>query len=105
MTGSVHRNSTAPSLSGADGLLPTSVNNQGSVSGDRCADHVGAHPREDRPAPEHVAAIGLDGNHVAERAPSQVRRLSTRPIYRARPDVEATVHTYQAIATVTRIAN
>ncbi len=59
---------------------------------------------QDQIGPEDMATIDLHGNHVAgEHAPPGERFIHTE-IYRARPDVQAVVHTHQPMATVMSIA-
>jgi ribulose-5-phosphate 4-epimerase/fuculose-1-phosphate aldolase len=59
---------------------------------------------QDEIRPEDMAVIALDGNHLAgEHAPPGERFIHTE-IYRARPDVQAVVHTHQPLATVMSIA-
>jgi L-ribulose-5-phosphate 4-epimerase len=73
-------------------------------------DHVLIKPRhsmriraQDAIQPEDMAVIDLDGNQLAgEHAPPSELFIHTA-IYRARPDVQAVVHTHQPIATVMSI--
>ena len=73
-------------------------------------DHVLIKPRhsvriraQDAIRPEDMATIDLDGNHLAgEHAPPGERFIHTA-IYRARPDVQAIVHTHQPMATIMSI--
>jgi L-ribulose-5-phosphate 4-epimerase len=59
---------------------------------------------QDQIAPGDMATIDLDGKHLAgEHAPPGERFIHTA-IYRARPDVQAVVHTHQPLATVMSIA-
>jgi ribulose-5-phosphate 4-epimerase/fuculose-1-phosphate aldolase len=58
---------------------------------------------QDAIQPEDMAVIDLDGNHLAgEDAPPGELFIHTA-IYRARPDVQAVVHTHQPFATVMSI--
>jgi L-ribulose-5-phosphate 4-epimerase len=74
-------------------------------------DHVLIKPRhseriraQDESQPEDMATIDLDGNHLGgEHVPPGERFIHTA-IYRARPDVQAIVHTHQPMATVMSIA-
>jgi len=60
---------------------------------------------QDQIAPDDMATIDLDGNHLAgEHAPPGERFIHTA-MYRARPDVQAIVHTHQPLATVMSIAD
>jgi ribulose-5-phosphate 4-epimerase/fuculose-1-phosphate aldolase len=54
--------------------------------------------------PEDMAVIDLDGVHVAGDHPPPGERFIHTAIYRARPDVQAVVHTHQPMATVMSIA-
>jgi ribulose-5-phosphate 4-epimerase/fuculose-1-phosphate aldolase len=58
---------------------------------------------QDAIQPDDMAVIDLDGNHLAgEHAPPGELFIHTA-IYRARPDVQAVVHTHQPMATVMSI--
>lgn len=75
-------------------------------------DHVLIKPRhslrirsQDRVQPEDMVVIDLDGNLVeGSDAPPGERFIHTG-IYRARPDVQAIVHTHQPMATVMGVGN
>jgi ribulose-5-phosphate 4-epimerase/fuculose-1-phosphate aldolase len=59
---------------------------------------------QDAIRPEDMAVIDLDGNHLSgEHAPPGELFIHTA-IYRARPDVQAVVHTHQPMATVMSVA-
>src|SRR4051794_36542722 len=59
---------------------------------------------QDAIQPDDMALIDLAGNHLAgEHLPPGERFIHTA-IYRARPDVQAVVHTHQPMATVMSIA-
>jgi ribulose-5-phosphate 4-epimerase/fuculose-1-phosphate aldolase len=75
-------------------------------------DHVLIKPRhsmqilsQDRIGPEDMALIDLDGNQLAgsHRPPGEL--FIHTAIYRARPDVQAVVHTHQPMATVMSIGS
>jgi L-ribulose-5-phosphate 4-epimerase len=60
---------------------------------------------QDQIGPGDMATIDLDGNHLdGDHAPPGERFIHTA-IYRARPDVQAIVHTHQPLATVMSIAD
>ncbi|MBV9581999.1 MAG: class II aldolase/adducin family protein [Chloroflexi bacterium] len=59
---------------------------------------------QDQIRPADMALVDLDGQHLdGEHAPPGERFIHTA-IYRARPDVQAVVHTHQPMATVMSIA-
>lgn len=75
-------------------------------------DHVLIKPRhslriraQDRIQPEDMVRIDLDGNVVAGTDGPPGERFIHTAIYRARPDVQAVVHTHQPMATVMGIGN
>jgi L-ribulose-5-phosphate 4-epimerase len=59
---------------------------------------------QDRIQPEDMIIIDLDGNLVAGKDGPPGERFIHTCIYRARPDVQAIVHTHQPMATVMSIA-
>ena len=59
---------------------------------------------QDRLGPEDMVTIDLDGNQVEGRDRPPGERFIHTAIYRARPDVQAVVHTHQPMATVMGIA-
>jgi len=70
-------------------------------------DHVLIKPRhslrirsQDRVGPADMTVIDLDGNHVSGAHPAPGERFIHTCIYRARPEVQAVVHTHQPMATV-----
>jgi L-ribulose-5-phosphate 4-epimerase len=74
-------------------------------------DHVLIKPRhslriraQDRVQPEDMIVIDLDGNLVEGRDGPPGERFIHTCIYRARPDVQAIVHTHQPMATIMSIA-
>ncbi len=52
---------------------------------------------------DEIAVIDLDGQHLAGPHPPPGERFIHTAIYRARPDVQAVVHTHQPMATVMSI--
>jgi ribulose-5-phosphate 4-epimerase/fuculose-1-phosphate aldolase len=58
---------------------------------------------QDRIGPEQMALISLDGVQVGGDFPPPGERFIHTEIYRARPDVQAVVHTHQPMATVMSI--
>jgi ribulose-5-phosphate 4-epimerase/fuculose-1-phosphate aldolase len=75
-------------------------------------DHVLIKPRhslliraQDRIRPEDMTVIDLDGNHVEGPHPPPGERFIHTRIYRARPDIQAIVHTHQPMATVMGIGS
>jgi len=65
----------------------------------RQSEHMRA---QDRLAPEDIAVIDLEGQHLAGPFPPPSERSSAPPST-ARPDVQAVVHTQQPMATVMSI--
>jgi L-ribulose-5-phosphate 4-epimerase len=70
-------------------------------------DHVLIKPRhslqiraQDRLRPSDMTVIDLAGNHVSGPHPAPGERFIHTCIYRARPEVQAVVHTHQPMATV-----
>jgi ribulose-5-phosphate 4-epimerase/fuculose-1-phosphate aldolase len=59
---------------------------------------------QDQIQPEDMALIDLEGRHLAGDHPPPGERFIHTAIYRARPDVQAVVHTHQPMATVMSIA-
>ncbi|MBV9324055.1 MAG: class II aldolase/adducin family protein [Chloroflexi bacterium] len=59
---------------------------------------------QDEIRPEHMALIDLDGAHIGGDHPPPGERFIHTEIYRARPDVQAVVHTHQPMTTVMSIA-
>jgi L-ribulose-5-phosphate 4-epimerase len=75
-------------------------------------DHILIKPRhslhvraQDRLGPLDMAVIDLAGNHLDGPYPPPGERYIHTRIYRARPDVQAVVHTHQPMATVMGIGN
>jgi L-ribulose-5-phosphate 4-epimerase len=60
---------------------------------------------QDRIQPQDMALIDLDGNHLDGPHPPPGERFIHTRIYRARPDIQAVVHTHQPMATVMGIGN
>lgn len=60
---------------------------------------------QDRIAPDDMAIIDLDGNLVEGKHVPPGERFIHTQIYRARPDVQAVVHTHQPAATVMSIGS
>jgi len=60
---------------------------------------------QDRLRPQDMAVIDLDGHHVDGPYPPPGERFIHTRIYRARPAVQAVVHTHQPMATVMGIGN
>src|SRR5690349_9361767 len=58
---------------------------------------------QDQIRPEDLATIDLDGRHLDGPHPPPGERFIHTEIYRARPDVQAIVHTHQPMATVMSI--
>ena len=58
---------------------------------------------QDRIRPEDMATIALDGTHVAGTYAPPGERFIHTEIYRARPEVQAVVHTHQPLATAMSI--
>ncbi len=74
-------------------------------------DHVLIKPRhslriraQDRVRPEDMIVVDLDGNLVEGKDGPPAERFIHTAIYRARPDVQAVVHTHQPMATVMSVA-
>lgn len=70
-------------------------------------DHVLIKPRhsllvraQDRLLPSDMTVIDLDGNHVSGLHPAPGERFIHTCMYRARPEIQAIVHTHQPMATV-----
>ncbi len=75
-------------------------------------DHVLIKPRhsmrirsQDRVRPEDMIVIDLSGNQVGQGDGPPGERFIHTSIYKARPDVQAVVHTHQPMATAMSIAN
>jgi ribulose-5-phosphate 4-epimerase/fuculose-1-phosphate aldolase len=66
----------------------------------RHSEHIRA---QDRIRPEDMATIALDGTHVAGPFAPPGERFIHTEIYRARSEVQAVVHTHQAMATAMSI--
>jgi ribulose-5-phosphate 4-epimerase/fuculose-1-phosphate aldolase len=60
---------------------------------------------QDRLSPEDMVVIDLDGNPVEGRDRPPGERFIHTCIYRARPDIQAVVHTHQPMATVMGIGS
>jgi ribulose-5-phosphate 4-epimerase/fuculose-1-phosphate aldolase len=60
---------------------------------------------QDRIEPADMTVIDLDGDHVDGPHPPPGERFIHTRIYRARPEVQAVVHTHQPMATAMGIAN
>jgi ribulose-5-phosphate 4-epimerase/fuculose-1-phosphate aldolase len=58
---------------------------------------------QDQIQPEDMAVIDLEGRHLAGDHPPPGERFIHTAIYRARPDVQAVVHTHQPMATAMSI--
>jgi L-ribulose-5-phosphate 4-epimerase len=59
----------------------------------------------DRMAPEDIVVIDLDGRVIAGNDGPPAERFIHTCIYKARPDVQAIVHTHQSMATIMGVAN